>query len=323
VRIFGDNSSPAYLPFWQRTTIAAIFLSSLTNIRNDTVPVIVDDRGSKRPSSGRLSIASSANHQKRKLLMSFRTHSFHLLIMAATFVASTGALRAANVAFVGFTEGTEVSDWLTPSTPKTFDIDGDNRYGSSIGAVHWAVIGHQEQPAGSPALGWAYLGETSFGQFRNPAYASVDDLSNPSVKSAAGIAAVQNPGQFTFELTGLPSDYVGRTVRVGVMADILTQPEWAADVEKTFQVVQTVGGAGDSGVIPLRGGDAADGQPEMYFFDLTGVTSGDRFSIVTTGPSGGQAGYLGPVSWDISAVPEPSSFVLVLVGTMFALRRAK
>jgi hypothetical protein len=122
-------------------------------------------------------------------------------------------------------------------------------------------------------------------------------------------------------MTGTAATYTGYTLRIGVMADILAAGEWAADIGKTFRVVQTAGGAGDSGVISLRAGGPGNGQPEMYFFDVNGVNPGDQFQIIT-GNGPGQAGYLGPVTWDLVAIPEPSCLLVAGAGA-FLLRRRR
>jgi hypothetical protein len=240
---------------------------------------------------------------------------------ALLFLAASAASQAAVVSYSGSVEDSTVNDWRTTSTAKPMDPDGDNFYGTH-GAVHWTVAGVNEFPAGSPSPGWAYQGDTGVGQFNSAAYAQIDSAANPLVNAGAGIAAVV--GTFTFEMTGIAGTYAGKTLRIGVMADVLSPGEWAADTNKSFRLVQTVGGTGDSGVITLRGGAAGNGQPELYFFDVSGVNPGDRFQIVTgsTAPSG-QPGYIGPVTWDLyTAVPEPSSALLgglALLG--FARRR--
>jgi hypothetical protein len=112
------------------------------------------------------------------------------------------------------------------------------------------------------------------------------------------------------------------TVRVGVMQDILGSTEAAQEVGKTLQLNQTVGGTGTSSV-SVRGGLAGDANPEMYFFDITGVNPGDIFEFVA--PSGGTSGYVGAVTWDIAVIPEPSSAaaILGLVGVALVLRRRR
>jgi hypothetical protein len=112
------------------------------------------------------------------------------------------------------------------------------------------------------------------------------------------------------------------TVRVGVMQDILGSTEAAQEVGKTLQLNQTVGGTGTSSV-SVRNGGVGDANPEMYFFDITGVNPGDRFQVVA--PVGGTSGYVGAVTWDIAAVPEPSSAaaILGLVGVALVLRRRR
>ncbi len=227
---------------------------------------------------------------------------------------------AATISYVGSVESNEVNEWRTSSVTKTMDADGDNIYGTH-GAVHWTKIGVNEFPAASTSPGWHYAGETGAGQFGNPAYAAIDLANDPNTTTNAGIAAVA--GTFSFELTGTAATYTGNVVRVGIMADVLTSPEWAADVNKTFQITQTVGGSGDSGVISLRGGGAGNGQPELYFFDITGVNPGDTFRITAGTTSGPQPGYIGPVSWDVAPVPEPGVVGLAALSALGLLRRRR
>ena len=64
----------------------------------------------------------------------------------------------------------------------------------------------------------------------------------------------------------------------------------------------------------------------MYFFDITGVNPGDTFTVLAPNPIvPGAQGYVGAVTWDIAAVPEPSSAaaILGLVGVALVLRRRR
>ena len=115
-----------------------------------------------------------------------------------------------------------------------------------------------------------------------------------------------------------------RTLRIGIMADILGPGEWAADSGKAYSLSQITGGTADSGPITLRAGAAANGQPELYFFDLTGVNPGDVFRITAFPSPGGFPGYIGPVTWDLGApIPEPSAALLSLAATTVFLRRRR
>ena len=175
------------------------------------------------------------------------------------------------------------------------------------------MAGINEHPGGSTSPGWSY--EESGSQFSISGGASLDaNYGGPDVQSSIAL------NSFTFELTGVPATYAGMIVRFGVMQDMLGSGEWAADQNKGLRLVQTVGGSGDSGMVSVRGGGAADGVPEMYFFDITGVNSGDRFQIQglnnVSGAGATQLGYIGPVSWDLVAVPEPGSAMLGAIGFM-------
>ena len=239
-------------------------------------------------------------------------------LAAIVAVASAGSTLGASIVLVGEISGVEVNDWLTNSTAKSLDIDGDDVYGTH-GHVHWTVAGINEQPSGSSDPGWSFLGGGG-GQFSNPGYDQVDQAGNPTVDVGAGIVL----NSFTFELTGTAATYENATVRVGIMHGVLAGGEDAADETKTLQILQTAGGSGDSGVVSLRSGAVpAPGTTYMTFFDITGVNPGDQFQILA-GTSVPQPGYLGPVSWDLVVIPEPSSLGLgVLALAMFLGRRTR
>ena len=216
---------------------------------------------------------------------------------------------SATIVYVDAVQGSEAQFWRTAATNKTMDIDRDNIYGT-LGAVHWARGSTGQMPVGSATLGWAFVGGGN--QVNLAGYAVIDHITLPGSNTTAGIR-VPN---FLFEHTGVSADYEGKTVRVGVMADVLASGEWAGDNFKALRVTQLAGGNGDSGVIPLRGGGAGDGVVGMHFFDITNVKPGDRFAITglrDVGGTSGSSGYVGPISWDIAVTVPPSYGTLLIV----------
>jgi hypothetical protein len=245
-------------------------------------------------------------------------HQKPLITLAFAAIAFTANASAATIAYVNNVVGNEVTDWRTTSTNKSLDIDGDNFYGT-YAAVNWTQGATNEQGGAPSTPGWAYI--AGGGQFTNAGFTDIDHITNFPTDGDAGIIT----DSFTFELTGTASTYLGQTVRIGVMQDMLSAGERAADTFKGLQFVQTAGaGSGNSGIISVRAGAAGDGVPEMYFFDITNVTAGDRFQILALNDVGGsatQAGYLGPISFDV--VPEPSTALLSALGLLALLRRRR
>jgi hypothetical protein len=234
-------------------------------------------------------------------------------LVACVGMAILSSTQAAVITAAGFVEGAQVTDWRTDTTDKsTFDIDGDNVFGT-FGSVQWGVAGLNEQTGSTP--GWDYI--SSGTQHKLTSYVDIDSSIATGKVDASLVLS-----NFKFKMTGVAQTYAGMTVRVGVMQDILGSTEAAQEVGKTLQLNQTVGGTGTSSV-SVRGGLAGDANPEMYFFDITGVNPGDIFEFVA--PSGGTSGYVGAVTWDIAAVPEPSSAaaILGLVGVALVLRRRR
>lgn len=217
---------------------------------------------------------------------------------------------AAMIGFVGAAEGSEVDDWRTSGTGKLYDIDGNGIYGT-MGAASWGDAYPGMQEAGSTDLGWAPIGNVQ--QQTDPFNRSIDNALTAPDNHAAGIAFEG----LTFQLTGVISDYAGKAVRVGVMTDLLASENRAADRGKGLQLLQTVGGDGDSGAMQLREGRSGDGFPDMFFWDITGAMPGDQFRLLALqdfGQGSFYPGYLGPVTFDL--VPEPNAALLALGGAL-------
>ncbi len=233
----------------------------------------------------------------------------HCLVVGCWVLAGGGAAHAVTITYVGSVEGTEVADWRTSSTTKSFDVDGDNVYGTHA-ALHPRIGSTNIYTSGSqdPGFTWINYGPVGGGQFINAAYTDVDNLLDPSVKADAGI---QTRG-LRFELTGTNDTYDNMRVRIGVMQDLLSPAEYASDSQKALRLEGYNNSPGvSSGDITIRNGDAGDGIAEMYFFDITGASAGDQFQFIAlqNGVSTGGS-YIGPVSFDIVEVPEPSGVLL-------------
>lgn len=245
-----------------------------------------------------------------------------LLPLCSTLALAASA-DAATINYAGFVTGAEASNWRTPGVAKTMSITGSNVYGSSLGAVDWGNVGLGESGAGSGSLAWSYQGVAGGnGQYGGDGrYPAIDNINPGGGDNFPGII-YGGPSIFTFGLEGTAANYNGMKVRIGVFGDTLGADEAGGDTNKTYRL--TGPGGGDSGAISLRGGAAGTSTPEIYFFDITGISPGDVFQLTSTNTGGsGQAGYIGPMSWDIAPVPEPSSALLGGIAALGLMRRRR
>ncbi len=229
------------------------------------------------------------------------TLSLSLLLLGS--LAKT--TQAATITYAGFVTGLEATSWRTAGVAKTMSFTGSNIYGSSIGAVDWGNVGEGYSAPGSGTLSWSYQGISGDnGMYAGDArYPTIDNINTGGGDNFPGLI-YGDPSVFTFGLEGSTSTYTGMVVRVGVFADILGADEAGADMNRTYRL--TGPGGGDSGDISLRAGAAGSSTPEIYFFDITNLLAGDAFQLISTRNGISGPGYIGPMSWDIAPVPEPS-----------------
>jgi|GEM_PF-1479699 len=172
-------------------------------------------------------------------------------------------------------------EWLTSTTLKPNDIDGDNIYGT-FGAIHF-----RQTTAG--ALTYVSSGT----QFNSAGYRLIDNLSG-GADTQAGIAL----SQFDFRVTTAVAST--DTLRIGVMHDVLSAGEWAADFGWSVQLLGVTGAnaglTATSTVLP-----GGNGMPDMVFFDVAGgVAAGDEFRLVGVSNGGrGQNPYISSVTLDV------------------------
>ena len=247
------------------------------------------------------------------------------LLCLSALLAVPGSLSAATITYAGAISGNEVARWRTDSVAKSFDLDGDNVYGS-FGAVNW-VDGDVGGSTVSTDLGFSVV--SAGAQYQQAAYDDIDSLSSPGTMTDAGISLQR----FTIVFKGLDADYTNQVLRLGVMQGVLGGGEAAKDFGKRLTVIEVdtdgneVSGGGNSGEISIRGGAVETvGNVDMLFFDISGVEAGDRFEVYSENPLDANAiqGYNSAFSIDMVAVPEPSSSsLLALAGMSVILRRKR
>ncbi len=261
------------------------------------------------------------------------------------------AVRAANINYIGSIDTvfsaspgtTEVNAWLTPSTAKSYDIDGDNIYGT-FAAVSW------NNWTNYTANTISYVNVPDNIQLDNLSgfSAQVDDLAgacggnvgsgvavNPTaqggvymLKANAGNSVLYTNGSnlsiswmwHTFQVN---SNLTGKTLRVGVMSycygQALTVNPHTQDAGKGIWLAQTAGGSAKSVVAPVPAGWVQSGggsvTPAMTFFDIVDAQAGDKYTIYVSktlfGRSNPQA-YLGAISFDVAttaSVPATKPFI--------------
>jgi hypothetical protein len=244
-----------------------------------------------------------------------------VVALSVVFLALAAQARAATITYVGAVQGDEVTGWRHAAVAKTQDIDGNGVYGSvSAIDIGGAAVGLQGVYSTTRGLaGVASNAEgTATGQ---TTYVSIDAVTGAGTINPGIQYNSTGPMVFSFQLTGVDADYAGKTVRFGVMQNLLGSG--TTETGRSIRLNQSVGGAGDSGTIVES--IAAAGTPQMYLFDITGVAPGiagvrtaDQFTLTVS--STGTTPYFGALTVDI--VPEPSTIILLVMGVIGLLAYA-
>jgi hypothetical protein len=208
-----------------------------------------------------------------------------LVLGILALVCNTG-LAAPGVIFVGSIQNdssSEISEWSDSAVTKSLDIDNDDLYGTD--GYSWvntsdsgnpvAVLASLDESAPSYAAGIAHTGA---GGGVSGSYSGADDRRNaadtadvnvgyagPNYNGTTGATVLQELFAYT-----MSSDMLnGETIRVGVVLDSLNDTVVGAD---SLRVVAGGASADATGV-------ARSGVIDMYFFDISGLTSGQEIQI--------------------------------------------
>lgn len=244
-----------------------------------------------------------------------------MLATALLLLAPATSLPAATIRYVGtLTNAPETRSWLTPSVPKTYDFDGDGKYGS-FGGIHW--LGYTNYSAST--VGYTTNSGT---QDMQGSYALIDSLAD-ACQGNVGVGALVNNTPFTQNSSIISlaswivghtfqvnSNLVGKTLRVGITTDIGAGQQ-SIESGPGLYLVQTAGGNARSVVVPVPFGDSV---PDMTFFDITDAQTGDQYTVLslrTLGLFSNRSAFMGEVSFDVAAnadVPAVPPVVATSVG---------
>ena len=234
----------------------------------------------------------------------------------------------------------EISSWSATGTAKSADLDGNNYYGSDgyswmnasgSGGVTTALTSLVES-APSYTSGITYTGSgtgsTSYSGSHGPltdnrlipAGTGIDDVSvGYAGINYAGTATGATVLQEIFSYTMNRNMAVGETIRLGVVLDSFGD---GSNIVGADSLRIVAGGTADAT------GVTRSGVMDMYFFDITGLSSGDEIQIwganatETTGALNSIT--ISGVTFDSVAVPEPSTTALLgLGGLALIMRRRK
>jgi len=274
------------------------------------------------------------------------SHSIGMLLAAAVVVAGAAPVQAVTINYVGTEPGGAASgyataNWSNANVAKQFATGSSNRYGKdgywqirpSDGSQFYEVVGGSNDlgtsassfptlTSGTPAFVGSLQGFAgSFVNFSSAGYALYrgPDGSALYYQGALSVPVGQGPyntpsgtsnGYFgdtlTFSLT-----YSG-TVRVGFAVDSVGSATYAPDYVTVY-----TGGIGSTFSSQLT----RDGTPDMAVFDIVNP-SGETFSVAQWQLGTPSVSAMSLVTFDLIAVPEPSSIALLATGAAaFAGRR--
>ena len=259
-------------------------------------------------------------------------HKTAIVILSCALGGTT--LTQAAISFVGSLENNpntfEIGRWSRASVAKSFDIDGNNLYGTdgyalmntSNSSAQAGPLASIVQSAPSYTSGIAY---TAASVGFSSSFNGAEDVLNPGDTGTlnlgyAGVDSDPNiavPLQEVFAYTLNRDMATGETFRVGIILDSL------ADTQIGANALRMVAGANQADATLVPG--SRTGSMDMYFFDVTGLTNGEEIQIWLGKESTGgiNAATMGGVMFDSITVPEPSIGLLCGLAGFGLIRRRR
>lgn len=274
---------------------------------------------------------------KHKTTNTMKHKTTNTLFICATALALPISTQAA-VTFVGSLQedfGSQISSWSSASVTKTQDIDNNGYYGSdgyawmnSVsldgGAVEVLTGVAESVPAYfNSSIAYSGSGTGVSGSFSGAADRLLPDGTGSANVGYAGPNYAHTTGatvlQQMFAYTMNRNMSVGETIRVGVVLDSLNGTVIGAD---QLRLVAGDGFADATGI-------SRSGVMDMYFFDVTGLTSGQQIQIwgaknadvIWPDNVVYNAITIGGVTFD--SIPEPATALLGGIGLLALLRRRR
>lgn len=219
--------------------------------------------------------------------------------------------QAAVVSYVGSQLDMEsrlndAGGWRNSATAKTLDRDSDN----VIGTDGYQLFNGDGTSLPSYITSITQTAPAAFGP--SGGYAVIDNPADPTGTDTTGTGTWYENGapnadiqsMFTFQTTGsVPVDF-----RIALLWDNTDNSTGIANTQFGL-----TGAGGDSGFQTITTGNQI---LDWYYFDITGATSGETYTLSMQNNSGGAANFqVGGIAFDTpAAVPEPSSLALLILG---------
>lgn len=200
-----------------------------------------------------------------------------VLVLAAVAPAARAATITYATTDLDLGGVTARSPWRTASVAKT-NIDGNNITGSD----GYLVVGGSQRLQ-TPVYLWNFDNSAST-YAGNGSYALIDDPATTPPGATLLQSGTKNPAPgtnieakvFSFDVkAGMPA-----TFRVGVMVDNLDVAGFNANA---LRVLQTAGGAANSGSIATTSALFNNRTPDWVYFDIAGAQVGDRYEVRAAG----------------------------------------